>query len=237
LLKPQRIVEQIDIAPTIASILKIAFQCDGTPIPEIIVYSQGCVKIILLIVDSFGYSCYLNWLSFFDLSIRNGVLCKCKINADKTTPAIASILSGKRPENHKVYTTEDVYKSEFKSILEAASKLGFKTAVVMEERGALTFKNRINIVKPVKNREDIIIFDEEIKKGVLEALMEKCDLITAHFRILDKLSYKPETVKIVNENITSIIKACEFNSLIIICGDHPPHDSSEFYTPVIAIKT
>ncbi|MEM3553011.1 MAG: hypothetical protein QXL69_04250 [Candidatus Bathyarchaeia archaeon] len=235
-MKALRIIEQIDIAPTIADILKIPFYSDGISIHEIAAYGRKCIKIILLIIDSLGYSQYFNWLSFFNSSIQNGRLYKCKINANKTTPAIASILSGRKPENHKVYKTEDVYKSEFKSILEVASSLSFKTAVAMEEKGALTFKNRINIIKPVRNKDDIIVFDEEIKKGVLEALMEKCNLIVAHFRVLDKLGYKPETVKIVNENITSIIKACEFNSLIIICGDHPPHDSSELYTPVIAIK-
>ncbi|MBS7655166.1 sulfatase [Candidatus Bathyarchaeota archaeon] len=231
------LMEQIDIAPTIAEILKIPFQADGKPISEIVEYGKKCVKIVLLIIDALGYSHYLNWLSFFTPSIQNGKLYKCKINADKTTPAIASILSGRKPENHKVYKTEDVYKSKFKSILEVAVSLGFKIAVVMEEKGALTFKNRIDLIKPVKNKDDIIVFDEEIKKGVLEALSEECDLITAHFRILDKLSYKPETIKIVNKNIISILKECKSNSLIIICGDHPPHNSNELHIPVIAVKT
>jgi hypothetical protein len=230
-------LEQIDIAPTIAEIFKIPFQCDGKPKTEVISYSKECAKVILLIIDSLGYFQYLNWLSFFSLIIRSGKLCKCKISSDKTTPAIASILSGKKPEKHKVYRTEDVYKSEFKSILEAASSLGFKTAVAMEEKGALTFKDRINIIKPVKNRDDIISFDEEIKKGVLEALKEECNLITAHFRTLDKLGYDYKTVKVINENIMNIFECCRSKSLIIICGDHPPHNSREFYTPVILIKT
>ena len=88
-------IEQIDIAPTIAEMLKIPFQADGKPISEIVEYGKKCIKIILLIIDSLGYSQYLNWLNFFNSTIKNGKVYKCKINADKTTPAIASILSGK----------------------------------------------------------------------------------------------------------------------------------------------
>ncbi len=233
----KQLIEQIDIAPTIAEMLEIPFQADGKPISEIVKYGKKCIKIILLIIDSLGYSQYLNWLNFFNSTIKNEKVYKCKINADKTTPAIASILSGKKPENHKVYQTEDVYKSKFKSILEAASTLGFKTAVIMEEKGALTFKNRINLIKPIKNRENIIEFDNEVKEKTLEALNEECNLIIAHFRILDKLGYNVKTVEIVNKNIVSIFNSCKPKSLIIICGDHPPHNSKEIYIPIVVIKT
>nr|MDO8044177.1 hypothetical protein [Candidatus Baldrarchaeota archaeon] len=60
------------------------------------------------------------------------------------------MLCGLKPEKHNVWKTEDAYKSTVKNVLVIASKLGYKTAVIMEKLGALSFQNRINIVKPIE---------------------------------------------------------------------------------------
>jgi septum formation topological specificity factor MinE len=224
-------LEQIDIAPTIAKIMKIPFQSDGKPIEEIVAYGENYNQILLLIIDAFGYSHYIRSKSFFQNISKihyDGRFYKCKANANKTTPAIASILCGRRPEAHRIYSTGDVYKSHLKSILEIASERGIKSAIIMEEKGALTFEKRIDVIKLVKERENIIEFDDITKEATIEAIKERCNLIVAHLRSLDKLGYTLKAIKSIDENILEIIKAYGANSLIMFCGDHPPHESKSF---------
>ncbi|NWG09458.1 MAG: hypothetical protein HXX80_04010 [Nitrososphaerales archaeon] len=232
-------LEQIDIAPTIANVLKIPFQSDGRPVKGIVAYGEGCNQILLVVIDAFGYSQYLKSKRFFQNIWKMGCggrLYRCKANADKTTPAIASILCGRKPEVHKIYNTGDVYKSYIKSILEIASEQGIRSAVVMEEEGALTFGGRIDIVKPVKDREDIIEFDGIVKEATIESIKEDAHLIVTHLRALDKLGYTLEAIKSVDKNVLEIAKAYETNGLIMLCGDHPPHESKECLVPLIASR-
>ncbi|MEM3383809.1 MAG: hypothetical protein QXL52_06350 [Nitrososphaerales archaeon] len=232
-------LEQIDIAPTIAEIMRISFQSDGKPIKEIIDYGENCNKILLLVIDAFGYSHYIKSKIFFQNISKihqNGKFYKCKANAKKTTPAIASILCGKRPEVHKIYSTGDVYKSYLKSILEMASEQSIKSAIIMEEKGALTFEKRIDVIKPIKDRKNIIEFDEIARESTIEAIKERCKLIVSHLRSLDKLGYTLEAIKSVDENVLKIIKAYGDNGLVMLCGDHPPHESKEFIVPLIVSK-
>jgi predicted AlkP superfamily phosphohydrolase/phosphomutase len=232
-------LEQIDIAPTIAKIMKIPFQSDGKPVEEIVTYGENCNQILLLIIDAFGYSHYMKSKSFFKNISKihhEGRFYKCKANANKTTPAIASILCGRRSESHRIYSTEDVYKSHLKSILEVASEWGIKSAIIMEERGALTFKKRIDVIKLVKERENIIEFDDIAKEATIEAIKERCKLIVTHLRSLDKLGYTLRSIESIDENILEIIKAYRTNSLIMLFGDHPPHESKEFLVPLIVSK-
>jgi hypothetical protein len=191
----------------------------------------------LIIIDSFGYSQYVESKRFFhNISniVSDGRFYMCKANANKTTPAIASILCGKKHQVHKIYNTSDVYKSCLKSILEVASEEGIKSAIVMEEEGAMTFKGRIDIIKSVKDREDIIEFDDIVKDATIEAIREDCQLIITHLRALDDLGYTPKAISSVDENVSEIAKACITNSLIILCGDHPPHHLKEYLVPLIA---
>lgn len=232
-------LEQIDIAPTIAKIMRINFQSDGKPIKEIVDYGENCNQILLLIIDAFGYSHYIKSKIFFKKISKihqDGRFYKCKANANKTTPAIASILCGRRPEVHRIYSTGDVYKSHLKSILETASDQNIKSAIIMEEKGALTFEKRIDVIKPIKEREDIIEFDDVVKEATIEAIKEGCRLITAHLRSLDKLGYTLKAIKSIDKNVLEIVKAYEANSLIVLCGDHPPHESNEFLVPLIVSK-
>lgn len=232
-------MEQIDVAPTIARILGFPFRADGAPVEKLVSYGLGSARLSLLIVDALGYQPYLaHERSFEGLAWmgRVGKLLKCKVNAYKTTPAIASILCGMKPKAHKVYRTGDVYKRPFKSVLEAASAAGVKSAVAMEEKGALTFEGRIDVVKPVKDEGDALAFDEAVKRGLLEALREGCGLSVAHLRALDKLGYASEAVRSVDTNVLEVAKALGEGGLVMVCGDHPPHGSRERYTPLIAYK-
>jgi len=229
-------LEQIDIAPTIASVMGIPYKSDGRPVEEIVTYGKGCSQILLLIIDAFGYLQYLKSKRLFHNIWRmcsSGRLYRCKSNAYRTTPSIASILCGRKPKVHKIYNTGDVYKSYLKSILEAASEQGIKSAVVMEEKGALAFEGRIDVVKPVKDRENVIEFDGIVKEATIETVKDGYGLIVAHLRALDKLGYTPYAIKSVDVNVSEIAKACSTDSLIMLCGDHPPHESKECLVPLI----
>ncbi|MGQ9543588.1 MAG: hypothetical protein ACUVTM_05850 [Candidatus Bathyarchaeia archaeon] len=233
-------LEQVDIAATIASLMDMPYLTEGKPLGDIVTYGQGCGRVLLLIIDSLGYRQYVESRSLFYNMWRMsyaGRLYKCKVNADETTPCIASILCGRKPETHRIYKTGDAYKNDrLKSILEVASSRGVKSAVIMEEKGALTFVGRIDNVKPIPDRADIVEFDLNVKEATVEAVREGCLLIVAHMRILDKLGYTPYAVRLLDSNISEITKACGGESLIMLCGDHPPHGSKEYSVPLIVCR-
>lgn len=233
-------LEQVDIAATIASLMDIPYQTEGRPIGGILTYDWGCGKILLLIIDSLGYTEYLGSRRFFSNMWKmscNGRLYRCKANAEGTTPCIASILCGRKPERHGIYRTGDVCRRRgLKSIVEEASRRGIKSAVVMEEKGALTFVGRIDIVKPIPDRKNIVEFDEEVKSATAEALREGSFLTVAHLRVLDKQGYTPYSIRIVDINVSEISRACGQESLMMLCGDHPPHGSKEPSVPLIVFR-
>jgi hypothetical protein len=233
-------LEQVDIAATIASLMNISYRTEGEPIDEILAYGWGCGKVLLLIIDSLGYREYVGYRSFFGNIWRmscEGRLYRCKANAEKTTPCIASILCGMRPERHRIYSTGDVCRRRgLMSILEVASRRGVKSAVIMEEKGALTFVGRIDIVKPIPERKNIVEFDEEVKKATAEALREGSLLTVAHLRVLDKQGYTPYAIRLVDLNVSEIAGACDGEILMMVCGDHPPHGSKESSVPLIVFR-
>ncbi|MCP8323482.1 MAG: hypothetical protein L6N96_04830 [Candidatus Methylarchaceae archaeon HK02M2] len=229
-------LEQIDIAPTIARIFSLPFQADGKPFKEIVEYGKGCCSIILLIIDSFGYLSYLRARRHFQKISKMsfaGRLLRCRSISNVTTPAIASILCGRRPETHKIYRTGDVYKSKIKSILEKASEHDIKSAIVMERKGAFTFKGLIDIIKPIIDRKDIIEFDRIVKEATIDVIREDCQLIISHLRTIDKLGYSLNAIRYTDDNVFDISEACINDSFIMICGDHPPHLSNEYSVPLI----
>ncbi|MCP8310107.1 MAG: hypothetical protein L6N95_04765 [Candidatus Methylarchaceae archaeon HK01B] len=232
-------LEQIDVAPTIAEILGIPFHVEGKPLKEILEYGKSCRNLILIIIDSFGYLSYLKSRRFFRNISKmghDGRLYRCKSNADKTTPAIASILCGRKPKTHKIYRTGDVYGSHIKSILEKASEQDIKSAVVMEEEGALTFDGLIDIIKPMKDRKDMIEFDRITKEATIDVIREDYQFIVSHLRVIDKLGYTLKAIKCIDDKVLEIFKACKIGSLIMLCGDHPPHGSKECSVPLIVDK-
>ena len=95
---------QLDIAPTIAAILGLEMpQSDGKAIEA--VADWGCNKAALIIVDSLGYDLLIHLMkdmpNMNQLS-RDGLLLRAGSVSNRTTPAIASILSGLLPEHHQI---------------------------------------------------------------------------------------------------------------------------------------
>jgi len=230
----------LQIAPTIAEIFSIPLKADAKSLEEVLnfVHKSGKrwnFRVILLVIDS------LDWQFFKDFaySLRrmhalasSGLLFKCETVSEHTTPAIASILTGLRPESHGILTENDVGKSGVDSILEILDAHGIKTAAVLEERGAKPLKGKISFVFPVRDREDILDYDEEVKEKTLLAL-KKASMIFAHFRAIDRFAHRSldmrEAARFTDENVGEIVNAVAADAargvetLFFLCGDHRTH--------------
>ena len=107
----------LQIAPTIAEIFSIPLKTDAKSLDDVLNFvhksgKRGNFRVILLVIDS------LDWQFFKDFaySLRrmhalasSGLLFKCDTVSEHTTPAIASILTGLRPESHGIcllYTSD-----------------------------------------------------------------------------------------------------------------------------------
>jgi len=233
------IVKQIDVAPTIARVLGFKFSCDGKPINKIVKLSKHCNHVVLLIIDSLGFEEYIkqrNSFKFVSKAESSGLLFKCLSYSYYTTPSIATLLCGLKPEKHNVWKTEDAYKSTVKNVLVVASKLGYKTAVIMEKLGALSFQNRINIVKPIEKIPDVKKFDTAICSETISTINNfSPNLVVTHLRTLDKLGFNRETISHVDSIVEKITKTCKPRTLVLLCGDHPPHNmKKEKFVALIA---
>ncbi|MFY9201300.1 MAG: sulfatase-like hydrolase/transferase, partial [Methanosarcina flavescens] len=166
----------IDIAPTIATLLKIPMVPPaGRPIRVVETYAQerGCKRAVIIVVDSLGYSLYKH-LSTLMVNLsgiaEKGILFRCKSVAPITSPAIASIFTGYPPEMHNIYSTQDIYTERaknsenprLKSIMEWAYRAGMKASAVIEYEGAESFRGRIKDFYGVPDSEDILDYDLQI---------------------------------------------------------------------------
>lgn len=237
----------VDIAPTISELLDIPMvPPDGKVMPEVIEYasSRGCQKVVLIIVDSLGYSLYRYFSENGGIfqNVRqlaeSGMVLRCQSTADHTTPAIASIFTGYLPTEHHIYATDDIYverakdslNPKIKTILEWAYDAGRKSAVVIESHGADTFLDRINEVFGVPDSQDIIEYDSKITDAAVQALESKPDILAVHLRAIDRYAHRAKSWEelryaagTVDVNIGRIVETAEKGTLFMICGDHPIH--------------
>jgi len=230
---------QTDVAPTIARLLNMNYDADGVPIKEIIdkFCEDEIETIVFLIIDSLGFNIFETYLNNFkyisrifeddrDAKKDKNMIFKLKAVARYTTPCIATLLNGKNIDKHMLFSTDDVYKSSIKSILEVATDEGYDTGIVMETRGALSFKDRITYIIPVDDRPNIISFDEETVSGVLN-LIPKTDFLIAHLRTIDVIKDYDYATRVMDSFIKTICD--EFGKtgkkgLFFLCGDHPVHE-------------
>lgn len=246
----------MDIAPTISELLDVPMvPPDGKVIPEIIEYTNihACQKVVLIIVDSLGYSLY-RYFSESDGIFQNvrqlaesGMVLRCQSTADHTTPAIASIFTGYLPANHHIYATDDIYRERAKdsanpkiqTILEWAHAAGRKSAVVIESHGADTFLDRVGKVFDVPDSEDIIEYDRKITDAAVDALESKPDILAVHLRAIDRYAHRSQTWEemryaagTVDTNIGRIVEHSEKGTLFMLCGDHPIHAKEKWMRSV-----
>lgn len=239
----------IDIAPTISKLLDIPMvPPTGRPIPEIenLGEERGCKRAVIIIIDSLGYSLF-NHLGPIMGNTRafakKGIIFKCKSTATHTSPAIASIFTGYFPEEHRIFSTGDIYierakdpeNPKLKSIMEWAYQAGKKASAVIESNGAESFRGRIKDYYGVPDSEDILDYDRKITKYAIRALEKKPDILAVHLRALDRFSHRAENwddmkkaAKAVDENLGELISASEKGTIIFICGDHAVHGGEKW---------
>ena len=226
-----REVEQVDVAPSIASVLGLSFPCDGAVIEEVVGYAGNCKRVILAIVDSLGYEEYVKNRSgspFMSSMEAQGLLLKCLSYTKHTTPSIASILCGLRPGKHGIRRTEDAYVRKIKCLPEAAYEKGLKVVVVMEEYGALSFQGLVTSVKPIRDGPDVLEFDEESCRHAVSAVKElDPNLLVLHLRSLDVLGFVPASVKQVDRSLKTIAESLINEATFFVVGDHPPHNRED----------
>lgn len=226
----------VDIAPTIADILHISMpKRDGAAIPEVIKELDKCGILILIIADGFGLSIYERYKHYFNF---RGMVFKCKGVSMHTTPAIATILTGLHPETHRVFETQDTYKSEGLSVVELASMQGIKSSVIMEKMGARSFRGSVDMVVEIEE-EDAVQYDYIVRNALVRQAQETAFTV-AHFRILDRFYHSNGNTETAVEILSTHLKdiaAYSKNAGILICGDHPPHNEENNDVPLIAFST
>lgn len=221
----------VDIAPTIASLLHIDLPpCDGKPIPSLLNYAAGCERTVLIVVDSLGLDLFYRLrpcLPTLNQIEDKGFFTPCESVVDKTTPALTSILSGRRPENHGVFEMDNEG-PDVPCILE----LHDNSAVVLEDSGARTFEGRVGIILGIVERENIYEFDEDTRVAVLKAIEMDAGLVFAHFRGIDRDSHCGRGLKgvkksamLIDSHINAICERLPDDMVLIVCGDHTPHST------------
>lgn len=219
----------VDIAPTIAELIGVPLpDVDGAVIPELIDRLQRCDRVVLIIVDSLGYSIYQRLRS--SMPYMKGITIRCRAVSDHTTPAIASILTGCYPDTHRVLTTADVLTSPIKSILERAEECGIRSAVVIESKGAAAMKTKIDLAAGVSDSSDILAYDADIRERSLDLLKHNPILMVIHFRAIDRYAHEERSLdeliyaaESIDGHIEEICRNLDRNTGVIICGDHPIH--------------
>lgn len=242
----------IDIAPTISKLLAVPMVVPtGRPLSsvEVLAEKHGCKRVVVLIIDSLGYSLYERFTPIMENTRKlaeKGLLFKCRSEASHTSPAIASIFTGYRPEEHRIYSTGAIYRERDKdpenprlrSILEWGARAGRKAAVVIEAEGAETFRGILGKngeIYGVSDSEDILAYDREIAKAAVRALGHGPDILAVHLRALDRFSHRAESwdelktaAKAVDENVGKIVSGAGKDTLIFLCGDHTIHGSEKW---------
>jgi len=231
-----QIISLLQIAPTLAEFFNVHLVSQACPVEQILdfAYSHNPQVVTLVVIDSLDfllYSDYADELAGIHKFIeREGLLFECETVSSHTTPAIASILLGLRPESHRILTSEDVGKSKIKSVLEIIEDEGQKAAAVIETKGAKPLWGRISYVFAVDDREDIVEYDELITTHTISVLLKKQDLrfVFSHLRAIDRFAHRGwdlgVAAKVTNENMRAIANAVgERKGMLFICGDHETH--------------
>lgn len=222
------VYKQKDIAPTIAKILDLPY---NVPTGESIEIKEKIIgkKVILAIIDCFDWNIYEKYGRSILKEAVNGFLFEYRVssNASRTSPAIATILTGLDPDEHSISSTADVESSDIVNLPRFAEMNGVKTTVVMEAKGANTFSGDIKEIHPVEDEEDIIEFDYKILENVRKSI-DRFSFIVFHIRTIDRFLHRGKGSGIVKneleKNIKKIVNIAQSSDfLLVITGDHKSH--------------
>ncbi|MDD4161481.1 MAG: alkaline phosphatase family protein [Methanothrix sp.] len=223
---------QLDIAPTAAAILGLELPgLDGRPIDFAV--DWGCKNVALIIIDSLGYDLLVRLLPRLEnmraLSME-GQLLRARAVSNRTTPAIASILSGLLPEHHQIWDKAGAKESRILSLPEIAAASGLRCAVIMEQNGADVYQGLVEIVRGIPDSIPAQDFDKEACRMTCQALLERPRLLVSYFIGIDKSIHLgqgwdgiTEAALLIDRCIGEIVRTAIDDTIFIICGDHPIH--------------
>lgn len=223
---------QLDLAPTIAAVLGLELpQSDGKAIEA--VAHWRCNKAALIIIDSLGYDLLLHLLpemAGMNQLAQDGLLLRARAVSNRTTPAIASILSGLLPEHHQILDKAGAKESSILSLPEIAASEGKVCAVVMEQNGAEVYQGLVETVHGIPDSLPPEQFDIEACRHTCQALSGRPDLLVTYFIGIDKRAHLGsgmdgirEAALLIDSCIGRITALADEETLLVICGDHPIH--------------
>ena len=226
----------LQIAPTLAEFFGIPLNSQVRPVEQIlnVMYARNPQVVVLVVIDSLDFQVYLDFAAelevLHEFVERDGLFFECETVSSHTTPAIASILTGLRPESHEIRTSEDVGKSKINSILEMLDDAGKPTAAVLETNGTKPLLGRISYVFAVDDRKDIVEYDALITTHTISVLNHQHEVrfVFSHLRAIDRFAHRDWDLRVAanvtNENMRAIAKAVgDRNGMLVICGDHEAH--------------
>ena len=228
-------ISLLQIAPTLAEFFEVPLLSRARPVESIRTFmlARKPKVVVLVVVDSLDlriYSGFAEELAVLHmLAEKDGLLFSFEPVSNHTTPAIASLLTGLEPEDHRIRVSADVATSNIKSILELLDDEGIPTAAVLDTKGAEPLSGRMSYVFGVENREDIVAYDEEIKIHTLSVLEKpEVRLVLSHLRSIDRFAHRgwdlQAAARITNENMIAVVQAVRArNGMLFICGDHTAH--------------
>jgi predicted AlkP superfamily pyrophosphatase or phosphodiesterase len=159
-----------------------------------------------------------------------GHLLRAEAVSNRTTPAIATLLSGLLPEHHGILDKAGAKESTTLSIPEIAAASGIRSAVIMEQNGAEVYQGLIEISQGIPDDIPPEEFDRRACGLTLEALSREPGLLVSYFIGIDKavhlgqgLGEIREAALRIDRCIGEIASAADERTLFIICGDHPVH--------------
>ncbi|MBN1456128.1 MAG: sulfatase-like hydrolase/transferase [Methanomicrobia archaeon] len=188
--------------------------------------------VTLVVIDSLDSTLYYTLAA--DLEVLHklasaGLVFDCETVTDTTTPAIASILTGLLPEEHGIFTSNEVGTSPVNSLLELLDDAGLPTGAILETEGTRPLVGRISYVCPVDDREDIAEYDGLITTHTVSVVQkEEVRFVFAHLRAIDRFAHRNKDLHIAaqltNKHMKNIAAAVSARAgVLLICGDHVAH--------------
>ncbi len=230
-------ISLLQLAPTLAAFFDVPLSSPARPVESILEFMSARRSsldvVVLVVIDSLDLHIYSDFAEELEvlhtLVERGGLLFSCETVSTHTTPAIASLLTGLRPESHGIRVSKDIGRSNIKSILEILDDEGMPTAAVIDTNGAKPLLGKMSYVFGVEDRENIGEYDAVIKTHTLSVL-EKNDVrfVLSHLRSIDRFAHRGwdlrVAARVTNENIRAIAAAVRNrNGILFICGDHEAH--------------
>lgn len=231
-IKGAGLYSQLDIAPTAALTLGLELpRRDGRAIDQAV--SWGCKNVVLIIVDSLGYDLLESLLPDLESMrglLEDGLLIKAVSVSNRTTLAIASILSGLLPEHHGIFDKAGAKESSVLSLPEIAASAGQSCAVIMEQNGAEVYEGLVGSVYGIPDSIPPDEFDEAACRLTRLALMNGPRLLVTYFIGIDKSAHLGhgiegirEAALLIDSCLGKVAKMADEETLLIVCGDHPIH--------------